>query len=110
MPESEPKSFSFDLEAALDAIERSGATVAGFARERGFPPWKLYDALRRRRQARSSRIAAPADPEFVPVRLSAVPVGSTFFELVLSGGRTLRIPCSFEEPALQRLVRALESC
>lgn len=109
MPESTSKRPPIDLDAALDEIERSGATVAGFARERGLLPWKLYEALRRRRQARS-RNAAPTDPEFIPVRLSAVPGASSCFELVLSCGRTLRIPSSFEEPALQRLVRALESC
>jgi hypothetical protein len=109
MPESTSKRPPIDLDAALDEIERSGATVAGFARERGFPLWKLYERLRRRRQVRSTG-EVPAEAEFIPVRLSAAPGTSSPFELVLACGRTLRIPCAFEEPALQRLVRALESC
>jgi len=109
MPKSGPEHAPLDLDAALEEIEQSGSSVAAFARERGLPSWKLYEERRRRRQRRRKR-EIQAEPEFVPVRLAPVRTSEAPFELLLRGGRKLRIPAGFDEATLQRLVRVLESC
>lgn len=109
MPEPEPSRAPFDLEKALDEIEQSGCGVAAFARERSLPRWRLYEGLRRRRRKAGVK-SEPAEPEFVPVRLTPTKPSAVPFELVLAGSRTLRIPENFDESALQRLVRTLETC
>jgi len=109
MPEPKPQCAPFDLDGALDEIEQTGCTVAAYTRQRGFPSWKLYEELRRRRQCGRAK-AEPVEPEFVSVRLTPAGTSSVPFELVLEGGRTLRIPGTFDESSLQRLVRTLETC
>jgi hypothetical protein len=44
----------------------------------------------------------------VEVRAAVTTPSTTHFELELRGGRCLRIPATFEDAALKRLVRVLE--
>lgn len=115
MPRRDPSPDSFDLEAALDELERSGLSTAAFARERSVAAWKLYAGQRRRRRrrlvARSADSAeVGAAPAFLPVQLTAAPPSGSAFEVELRGGRLLRVPADFDESSLSRLVLALESC
>lgn len=115
MSRKHPSADPFDLDVALEELERSGQSTAAFARERGVAAWKLYEGLRRRRKRRlaeprgdgSSGEAAAA---FVPVRLTSQDPSGSLFEVELRSGRVLRVPASYEETALLRLVRTLESC
>ena len=110
MPRKDPSSDSFDLEAALDELARSGLSTAAFARQRGVAAWKLYAGLGRRRKRRLAQRAGGSGPAFVPVQLPTQPPWGTVFEVELRGGRMLRVPQTYEESALLRLVRTLESC
>jgi len=115
MPRRDPSTDPFDLESALDELERSGLNTAAFARERGVAAWKLYAGQRRRRKLRlavrcSDGAEDRAGPAFVPVRLTSEPPSGAAFEVELRGGRVLRVPAVFDEPSLLRLVRTLESC
>lgn len=110
MARKDPSLDPFDLEAALDELEGSGLSTAAFARERGITLWKLYAGQRRRRTRRLAERSAGSISAFVPVQLEAAPPLGTVFEIELRGGRVLRVPESYEESALLRLVRTLESC
>jgi hypothetical protein len=115
MPRKDPSPNPFDLEAALDELERSGLSTAAFARERGVAAWKLYAGQRRRRRRRLvTRSAGSAEgvvvPAFIPVQVTAVRPSVSVFEIELRGGRLLRVPADFEESSLSRLVRTLETC
>lgn len=115
MPRKDPFPDSQGLEVALDDLERSGLSTAAFARERGVAAWKLYEGQRRRRKQRLAErrgVAAPGDaaPTFVPVPLAARAPSGSIFEVELRCGRVLRVPAGFEEAALLRLVRTLETC
>ena len=103
----------------------SGLSQAEFCRRRGihggtFAWWKRQ--LRRadagavpgvaatsgpsKRQARPSR-RAPA--RFVEVRLSGAS-SAWMYEVVLAGGRSIRVPAQFDPRVLGQLIAAVESC
>lgn len=93
---------------ALEAWRSSGGSMAGFARRHGLNAQRLgWWRKRLGGEAPGPRI------EFVPVRL---PVSEATggggepgsLEVVLAGGRRIRVTSGFEESALVRLVRALE--
>lgn len=85
--------------------ERSGLTIAAFARERGIAPWKLYTARRQRRLRRDSPRGG-----FTAVKLVDDGPSGEGFELDLPGGRRLHIPRGFDEGELVRLMTALRAC
>jgi transposase-like protein len=89
--------------------ERSGLSVAAFARRRGLRGWVLYDWKRRLRSERKGARSEPT-PSFAPVRLIAGPATSRSLEVALRSGIKLSIPAGFDEDELRRLVGVLESC
>lgn len=94
-----------EARSILDEASRSGRTLRDYGVARGF------GARRLDRWARRLGLAAAGEPqvsfeEIVPVR------GSTAvepFEVVLSSGRVVRVPPSFETAVLQRLLGLLEN-
>jgi hypothetical protein len=105
--------------------EWSGLSQAEFCRQQGinggtFAWWKrqlkkLADPAGSRmavtsdtprRRGRSSK-AAPA--RFVEVRLTGASSGSTY-EVILAGGRSIRVPAQFDPQTLSSLITAVESC
>ena len=110
--------------------QRSGLTLAGFARERELSYWTLWDWKRRlgieRRKvpvhvqpARHPRKNERSGPEFVPVRLvepgiACAPntevVPSARLEVLLRCGRGIRFDESCSLPFLASVVAILEGC
>jgi len=98
------------------AWERSGETLAAFARRHGVRPNRL---ARWRDQLRKTR--GPARLRFHPVKVRETPVdgiarsvpavaeGGSGLELVLLGGRRISIGRGFDAAVLVELVRVLES-
>ncbi len=116
---------SWNEAAARDFVEQlqsSGETVAAFARERGLNAWTLYEWRRRlgvRPPQRLStmhqpgaQVAVPTHSAFLPVRVTAQPTppvaSAEPLEVVLAGGRRVRVPSNFDDAALRRLVSVLE--
>lgn len=110
-----------EIRRVLGELDRSGLTLAEFARRRGIPAgtlgWWRFELRRRQRPAADGRRQRrrQSAPEFVElVRVQAPPPDdmserSGGFELVLGRGRTVRVPESFDATALKRLVTALEA-
>ena len=95
-------------EQLLAELAASGMKTAAFARSRGLPPWKLYNAI----QTRAKRAARKAKSStLIPVRLEKQSCAqATPFELVLAGGYRLLVPADFDAGALRRLMGALAGC
>ena len=103
----------------VERWQDSGLSAPEFARELGINPstltfWKYQlkkdskgsSPASAGRSRPGARPAAPPRSAFVEVE--AQTAIDDRFELELSGGRRLRIPRSFDEAALRRVVRALE--
>lgn len=96
-----------DAERELKLLQASGEPMEVFARRRG------YSAMRLRRWgARLRRSAAPA---LLPVRVVTHARGDAagdkeqpVIEVVLRGGRMLRVALGFDERQVAELVRVLE--
>ncbi len=92
----------------LAELETSNLSTAAFARERGLPPWKLYNALtaraakRKKAAKRSSLVPVMVKPEHG--------VQTAPLELQLTGGHRLLVPADFDEQALRRLMGVLAGC
>ena len=85
---------------ALGALDASGESVAAFAARAGVSAWRLYHW-----RARLSEQPAA----FVEVQPDAEPRGGgCVFEVVLRGGRVVRVPSEFDGGVLRRLVAVLE--
>jgi lambda repressor-like predicted transcriptional regulator len=101
-PESAAPADAHDLESLLADLRRSGKSTAAFARERGVPAWRLYNALRSRAKKRTA---------LVPVVIANPPTSNAEpIELALSSGHRLRISANFDEQALRRLMGVLAGC
>jgi hypothetical protein len=98
----------------MAAWRRSGLSQAEFCRRRGvkiasFGWWKRQlqkpagDGPRRRGRP------PKASGRFVEVRLTGGSSTSTY-EVVLSRGRSIRVPEQFDSQILSRLIAAVESC
>ena len=112
----------------LAAWERSGLTQAEYCRRRGIKAvnlawWKrqLLGPGRGRptRPAdRPKRSAKASKQRGRPAKLSApfveLPLANAFpaptYELLLVGGRAIRVPSQFDPQVLSRLISAVESC
>ncbi len=84
---------------------RSGLSAAAFAPRAGVSSWTLYTWRTMQRRAEDIRARF--------VELSAVrapePAARGAIELVLSGGRVIRVADEFDATTLRRLVAAVES-
>ena len=92
--------------------ERSGQTQREFCRLRGinggtFSWWKRQLAAQRSEHVHPERPAAKPQAGFV--ELHPAGTGSAVYELVLSGGRLLRVPERFDPQVLSRLIAAVEA-
>ena len=86
----------------------SGESVAAFARERGIPAHRLYQA--RNRLARRRR-EAPTTEDFQRLHVVELkPPAGAPVELVLPAGFSVRVGRDFDEVALRRLMEVLISC
>ena len=112
-----------DWQSTIADWRRSGESQVDYCRARGitigtFRWWKSQldrgrISTRRRRGAirtpRAAEAAAPTvGPTLIPVTLCAEPTGAAI-EVVLTGGRTVRIADDFHEETLRRIVAVLES-
>jgi hypothetical protein len=103
----------------VERWQDSGQAASEFARELGINPrtlayWKYVlkrddAAPSTRSPRRKAKSVSPAEPASSFVRVEASAPRSERFELELSSGRRLWVPASFDEAALQRLVRLLEA-
>lgn len=92
-----------DARVVVEAHRRSGLSLAAFARRHGLSLQRLYDWRRRLDVA----------PRFLPVTVKATPAilaptGGTGLEVVLRGGRTVRVGSGCDERLLARVVEVLE--
>jgi len=99
---------TFLTDELLAELERSNLSTAAFARERGLPPWKLYNAL----AARVSKRKKPAkQSDLVPVTVKPERGAQVApLELKLTSGHRLLVPADFDEQALRRLMGVLAGC
>jgi hypothetical protein len=87
--------------AALDALDRSGRSLGEFAEREGVSRQRLE---RWRRQLAGADVEQPTT--FVEVTPPRRDQGH--FEVVVGGGRVIRVPADFDAAALSRLVTVLE--
>jgi transposase-like protein len=94
-----------DARAVIVALERSGKSVSTFAVEHGLDPQRVY--LWRRRLGK----AEPTTFREIVVHASPSradgPRGDAAFEIALTSGIVVRVPASFDEAALARLLEVL---
>jgi hypothetical protein len=109
-------------QALLQACRRSGLSQAEFCRRRGIPPGTLaFWKHTLTRPARASQPARPAAPRFVPVRVVAPPrpvdhsgagaatTGNGEIEIIVEGGRRVRVRGQVEVAWLRQVVQTLET-
>jgi hypothetical protein len=82
--------------------QTSGQTIRAFCHaqhlsEPSFYAWRRIIAQRERQQ-----------PAFVPVRVTPTPTTSIPIELVVGGGRVVRVPPGFDADTLRNLLAILE--
>jgi transposase len=104
------RSWSREQKAAIVAgIGVSGASVSQVARRHGLNSGLLF----RWRREFQSRPGTPVAPAFVPIMLpppeAAAPAKPGTIEIVIAGGRTVRVSTDIDTAALVRIVAALES-
>jgi len=106
---------SVDVPKLLAEFDASRQTPAAFARSRGLAPWRVYNALRRRKAITRPAAAGvdAARPALLPVRVVADSAGtraSSGLEIELAGGHRLRIGADFDAALLRRVLGALARC
>ncbi len=89
--------------------EASGESAAEFASRIGTGPATLYRWRREFRRTPVGREPPLALAKLVEVQSAVVAVADDRFEVGLVGGRSLRVPLSFDADALGRLLRVLET-
>ena len=95
-----------ELPAMLEDLERSGLSIAAFARDRGVRPSPLYRA----RQLEAKRDGS-AHPDFVPIRvLDRSSVASASLTVELPSGIKISVPPDFDTTAFERLIGVLIAC
>lgn len=96
-------------------LRKSGLSVRRFAEREGLNPgslsfwkWKIRQIGRRQSEQAGVEHAAPL--RLVELRTKAAPAsaGHPSFEVVLSSGRSVRVPGGFDAAELARLVGVLE--
>ncbi len=92
----------------LAELATSSLSTSAFARSRGVPPWKLYNALRSRGIRRGQE---PRKSALVPIVLKeTTPERCAPLELELAGGHRILLPADFDEQTLRRLMVTLAGC
>ena len=98
-------------EAMLAAAKRSGLTLCGFARRQGVDARRLYWWRHRLRAAGTAPELTfeelPQEAKGSPAARAEAPVVERF-EIVLRGGRVVRVGASFDGEALRRLLAIAE--
>lgn len=101
-----------EMQRVLGQCERSGLTMAEFARQRGMSPHTLAwwrHRLRATAKVKGAREAEDPPPRFTEVAFDAPSRAPGVVEVVLRSGRVLRIPLAGADvEALRVLVRVLE--
>jgi transposase-like protein len=94
-----------DARAVIAALDRSGKAVSAFAAEHGLDPQRVY--LWRRRLGK----AEPTTFQQIVIRPSSDDDdnrrGDAPFEIALASGHVVRVPASFNETGLARLLDVL---
>lgn len=99
-----------DAREALDAHRADGGSLTAFARKSRLPLHRLR--WWRKRLGRTPTSAGASAPRFLPVMLMGRPNSEPGYggvEVVLTGGRRVRVDAQFDTPTLVRVVAALES-
>ena len=92
----------------INAQVDSGLSVPAFAQREGLDVNRLY-RWRGRLAGMKATVPQPPGPGFVEVRSApAASCPSAPIEVVLHGGRVVRVPKSFDADTLRRVVEALE--
>jgi hypothetical protein len=99
-----------DARCVLADWRRSGLSIHAFALERGLHPQRLL----RWRQRLPTTIPAAAVPairfrEILDSPRPELKDSGAAFEIVLRGGRVLRVPASFDPGALRRLLDVVDA-
>lgn len=88
----------------LEALERSGLSVAEFAAQEELDAQRVYRWRQRSPSGRSK-----SSPVFMEVTPPVAQAGSgDRYEVVLTTGVVVRVPLEFEAAELRRLIAALE--
>ena len=77
-------------------------SIAAFARERGLPPWRLYQAKRADRRPRAA--------EFVEVAIPVPDPEPASLEILVGEGTRIRVPAGFDQVTLRQVLEVLASC
>lgn len=102
-------------EEKASIVEEAGncPNISALARRHGLKPSLLF---RWRREQRDAEGAAIKPPVFVPVTLPALPPPPTIpaaksgtIDILIAGGRTVRVGGGVDTGALVRIIRALEA-
>ena len=103
----------------LQAFQASGEPRKAFAQSRGYSPERLRRWAERLDAAAAPRAPlalSPPPPLFLPVRVRAQPErlpesspGPAPVEVLLRGGRVLRVRAGFDTASLAALVKTLEA-
>lgn len=117
------RSWSQEQKIAIVAEVEAGASVSQVARRHGLNPGLLF-RWRRKLGGKAGTAAmepangapastSPPAPRFVPVMLpppdAAPPAKPSPIEIVIAGGRTVRVGADVDTAALVRIVAALET-
>ena len=111
MSRRKPKRRKWDRQEKADLVEKcqqSGLSQMAFAEQIGIHPSQLWKWIR---QARNGELPRPRSALVsVRVKPESPKPSSASIELVLSGGKTLRVPGGFDAYHLRRLIEVVEGC
>ncbi len=92
---------------ALEAHRRSGLSLVAFALRHSLEVKRLY---RWRQSLKAARGVAPSAPvRFVRVTVRPAQIDPAGMEILLDGGRRIRVAAGFDPDVLASLVQVLES-
>lgn len=100
-----------DARRALAEWDRSGLTIAEFARSQGYAPFRLYEWRRKLAAAERERetTVPPPLPALMPVRVMAASSGDQPVSVLLRSGQVLKVSRGFDEDVFSRVVALLEA-
>jgi len=102
------RSWSREQKLAIVAeVEVAGASVSQVARRHGVHASLLF---RWRRDLKAKPGAQCFMPMLLPPPEAPAPAKPSTIEIVIAGGRTVRVGADFDTAALVRIIAALETC